>query len=74
MLNMVPTKARNCAEWSLYTISTTMILGKHISPTLNSSVLFEDIANTIDGGNPSTNPADAQVGASLLGVGRTVGA
>lgn len=53
----------DCAEWSLYTRNTVTALAKHISTT-NSSVLFEDIANTIDGGASAT---DAQKQAAIVG-------
>ena len=40
-----------------------MSLAKHINPRTNSSVLFADLANTIDGGE---NPTPAQLSASLF--------
>ncbi|CAG9994298.1 unnamed protein product [Clonostachys byssicola] len=40
----------DCQEWEVYTYKTARLLAKHINPKANSSVLFEDIANTIDGG------------------------
>lgn len=43
---------------------TVMTLAKHINPRYNSSVLFADIADTIDGGADAT---EAQRAASLLG-------
>lgn len=69
MLTMLPTKATECDEWTLYTTGTVMILGKHIDPKVNSTILFEDIATTIDGGDPATKPSAAKVKASLTGCG-----
>lgn len=40
----------NCEEWGLYTRGSVLALAKHIVPGVDSSVLFTDIANTIDGG------------------------
>ncbi|KAI0537759.1 hypothetical protein GGR58DRAFT_326497 [Xylaria digitata] len=44
----------NCDEWTLYQRGTVLALGKHLDPTVDSSVLFADIANTIDGGASAT--------------------
>lgn len=63
---MTAATAPNCAEWSLYTHGTVLATARHINSTANSSVLFADIANTIDGGVGAT---DAQKAASLLGCG-----
>ncbi|KFY16329.1 hypothetical protein V492_01415 [Pseudogymnoascus sp. VKM F-4246] len=46
--------APDCAEWTLYQHGTVLALGKHIDSAVNSSVLFADIANTIDGGANAT--------------------
>ncbi len=54
MLTIPATSPYECAEWSLYVAGTAMALGKHINPRVNSTVLFEDIANTIDGGENAT--------------------
>ncbi|KAJ3495555.1 hypothetical protein NLG97_g3308 [Lecanicillium saksenae] len=54
----------DCAEWSLYSRGTVLALIKHINPNVNSSVLYEDIATTIDGGEKAT---PAQQAASLIG-------
>ncbi|PVH68153.1 hypothetical protein DL98DRAFT_441869, partial [Cadophora sp. DSE1049] len=58
--------APDCAEWSLYSHGTVLATARHINSTANSSVLFADIANTINGGVGAT---DAQKAASLLGCG-----
>ncbi|KAF7551807.1 hypothetical protein G7Z17_g4753 [Cylindrodendrum hubeiense] len=42
--------APNCAEWQLFNQKSVLALAKHIGSDKDSSVLFEDIANTIDGG------------------------
>ncbi|KAI1326145.1 hypothetical protein F5Y16DRAFT_400682 [Xylariaceae sp. FL0255] len=49
-----------CAEWTLYEVGSALVLAKHINSTLNSSVLYSDIAFTIDGGfnNSATDPND----------------
>ncbi|KAK3393925.1 hypothetical protein B0H63DRAFT_459524 [Podospora didyma] len=40
-------------QWSLYKQGSAqaMAMAKHLGSKADSSVLFEDIANTIDGGN-----------------------
>jgi hypothetical protein len=69
-LTIPATSPFECAEWSLYVSGTVMALAKHINPKVNSTVLFEDIANTIDGGETAT---DAQKKASLTGCGQNGG-
>ncbi|KAK3317462.1 hypothetical protein B0T19DRAFT_292516 [Cercophora scortea] len=65
MFTMNAADTPECAEWTLYTRNTVTALAKHISPPgVNSSVLFEDIANTIDGGASAT---DKQKQAALIG-------
>ncbi|GAP87900.1 hypothetical protein SAMD00023353_1601040 [Rosellinia necatrix] len=54
----------DCDEWTLYQRGTVLALGKHLDPTVDSSVLFADIANTIDGG---ANATPAQQLAALVG-------
>ncbi|KAI8953888.1 hypothetical protein F4801DRAFT_576205 [Xylaria longipes] len=51
---MLAADTPNCEEYTLYQRGTVLALGKHIVPTVNSSVLFADIANTIDGGASAT--------------------
>lgn len=45
-------KAVDCAEWSLPVpgAGSVLALAKHISPRVNSSILYEDLARAIDGG------------------------
>ncbi|CAK7207865.1 hypothetical protein SEUCBS139899_010680 [Sporothrix eucalyptigena] len=43
----------DCAEWGLYMHGTSQALAKHFDTNSNSSVLFGDIANTVDGGEAS---------------------
>jgi hypothetical protein len=59
----------DCAEWMLPAPSggTLIALAKHVNPRVASSVLFDDIANTIDGGEFATA---AQKQAKLLGCAR----
>ncbi|KAL1901067.1 hypothetical protein Sste5346_002134 [Sporothrix stenoceras] len=54
----------------LLTRYTARIKVKHIDPVHNSSVLYEDIANTLDGG---VNATDDQMGAVLFGCGANGG-
>ncbi|KAI0098072.1 hypothetical protein GGR51DRAFT_439010 [Nemania sp. FL0031] len=51
---MLAADTPNCEEYTLYQRGTVLALGKHLVPTVNSSVLFADIANTIDGGASAT--------------------
>ena len=57
-------------EWSLYNHGTVLATARHIDRTANSSALFADIANTIDGG---VNATDAQKAAALIGCGTAGG-
>lgn len=50
---MTAENAPDCAEWDIYNHETVLALAKHIDSKKNSSVLFEDIARTIDGGSAS---------------------
>ncbi|KIH93808.1 hypothetical protein SPBR_06299 [Sporothrix brasiliensis 5110] len=63
-MNVADTPA--CGEWGLYTHNTVQITAKHIDMTHNSTVLYEDIDNTLDGGVDAT--AD-QAAAALFGCG-----
>ncbi|CAK7203967.1 hypothetical protein SEUCBS139899_006717 [Sporothrix eucalyptigena] len=54
----------DCAEWGLYTRGSAQALAKHIGEKTNTSVLYEDIANTIDGGE---SPTDASKAAAIIG-------
>lgn len=49
-LTMMAHEAPDCAEWTLYAWNTALALAKHIGSGNDSSVLYEDIATTIDGG------------------------
>lgn len=51
---MLAADTPNCEEWTLYQRGSVLALGKHLDPTVDSSVLFADIANTIDGGASAT--------------------
>ena len=68
---MTAADAADCAEWSVYTHGTVLVTAKHINSTLNSSVLFSDIANTLDGGASATTTQQA---AAIIGCGTTGGA
>ncbi|KAJ6782789.1 hypothetical protein PWT90_04146 [Aphanocladium album] len=49
----------DCQEWTLPVpnAATVLALAKHINPRINSSILYTDLANTIDGGEHAS-PAD----------------
>ncbi|ODH53682.1 hypothetical protein GX48_00100 [Paracoccidioides brasiliensis] len=50
LLTMTTADAPDCGEWFLYSRNSAAAYAKKIDMTYNSSVLFEEIANTIDGG------------------------
>ncbi|KEY63860.1 hypothetical protein S7711_11525 [Stachybotrys chartarum IBT 7711] len=54
LFNMPAADAPDCGEWSLYSHGTAMAVAKHLDDDINSSVLFADIARTIDGGANAT--------------------
>ncbi|KAG6001876.1 hypothetical protein E4U21_003753 [Claviceps maximensis] len=58
--------ADDCAEWTLPVpgAGSVLALAKHIDPTVNSSILYEDLAYAIDGGK---NASQAEEEKSLLG-------
>lgn len=66
LFNMAAADAPDCGEWLVYAHGTAQAFAKHIDNTVNSSVLFADIATTIDGG-PNANPT--QQAAALIGCG-----
>jgi hypothetical protein len=61
-------KAIDCAEWSLPVsgAGSVLVLAKHINARVSSSILYEDLAATIDGG---LNASDQAKKNSLLGCG-----
>jgi hypothetical protein len=61
----------DCGEWSLYSRGSVLVTAKHIDTSVNTSVLFEDIATTMDGGVGATPAQQAEV---LLGCGTDGGA
>lgn len=66
LFNMAAADAPDCGEWVVYSHGTAQAFAKHINNTANSSVMFADIATTIDGG-PNATPA--QLATSLIGCG-----
>lgn len=66
LFNMAAADAPDCGEWLLYAHGTAQAFAKHIDNTVNSSVLFADIATTIDGGANANSTAQA---AALIGCG-----
>ncbi|KAG6015198.1 hypothetical protein E4U54_004009 [Claviceps lovelessii] len=65
-------KAVDCAEWSLPIpgAGTVLALAEHINARISSSILYEDIASTIDGGKDATGDEKK---ASLAGCGSNGG-
>ncbi|KAK4040086.1 hypothetical protein C8A01DRAFT_46491 [Parachaetomium inaequale] len=62
---------KGCGEWSVYTRRSALVTIKHIDDTVDSSVLFEDIATAIDGGEKATPEEQLK---TLLGCGTDGGA
>ncbi|KAK4156925.1 hypothetical protein C8A00DRAFT_30128 [Chaetomidium leptoderma] len=65
---------QGCGEWSAYSHRSTLVTIKHINDTVDSSVLFEDIATAIDGGEKATPEQQQQQKNALLGCGTDGGA
>ncbi len=65
-------KIGECAEWTLPIDDggSVLALAKHISPRITSSILYEDLANAIDGGKDATPD---QKKAALAGCGKNGG-
>ncbi|KAG5287054.1 hypothetical protein I7I48_02888 [Histoplasma ohiense] len=53
LFTMKAADASDCGEWALYARGTAAAYAKKINMTYDSSVLFSDIADTIDGGKKS---------------------
>lgn len=70
LYNMAAADAPDCGEWSVYAHGTALATAKHINNAVNTSVLFADIANTIDGGAGATDAAKA---AAIIGCGTSGG-
>ena len=68
--NMPPNANFQCEEWTIASEGTVIVLAKHTSARLNTTVLYEDIANTLDGGEKAT---DEQKKNSILGCGKNGG-
>ncbi len=66
LFNMAAADAPDCGEWLLYAYGTAQAFAKHIDNKVDSSVLFADIATTIDGG---ANANSTQQAAALVGCG-----
>ncbi|KAI1424014.1 hypothetical protein F5Y12DRAFT_797652 [Xylaria sp. FL1777] len=64
LFSMAAGDAPDCGEWSLYSYGSALALAKHINSSLDTSVLYADIATTIDGGPNATPEQQAN---SLLG-------
>ncbi|KAJ6445405.1 polyketide synthase [Purpureocillium lavendulum] len=68
-LTMTAENSPDCAEWNIFAYQTVLALAKHIDPDVNTSVLYEDIATTIDGGPSASEEekAKALIGCSTSG-------
>ncbi|ATY66573.1 hypothetical protein A9K55_001053 [Cordyceps militaris] len=66
LFNMAAKDTSGCGEWQVYAHGTAQAVAKHIDPSVDTSVLFADIATTIDGG---ANATPAQQAAALIGCG-----
>lgn len=65
--------APDCAEWSVYASKSALALAKHTDSSKNSSVRFEDIASTIDGGEKATDEDKEKAIIGYLGSGGSLG-
>ena len=66
LFTMLTTDGDDCPEWSLYSHGSVLITANYLNSALNSSVLYADIAPTIDGRSAATA---AQQAAALIGCG-----
>lgn len=73
LFTMTAQGAPDCAEWTLYARKSALALAKHIDSSKNSSVLFEDIATTIDGGPSAADPDKQKAIIGCLGSGGSLG-
>lgn len=64
----IPAEAE-CSEWGLPVEGggTVLTLVKHVEPAVTTSVLYEDLANTIDGGEDGANATQALVQCGVNG-------
>lgn len=62
---MPPNANFQCEGWTIASEGTVIVLAKHTSARLNTTVLYEDIANTLDGGE---KPTAGQLKDSVLEV------
>jgi hypothetical protein len=66
----------DCAEWTVEVpdAGSVLLIAKHINPRMVSSVLFTDMANTLDGGVDASDEAkknaliDCGTGGGMAGV------
>ena len=64
LFSMSAEETPDCGEWTLYQRGTALAVAKHVDNTVDSSVLFRDIATTIDGG-PNATPEEQE--AAIMG-------
>ncbi|CEJ81477.1 hypothetical protein VHEMI01599 [[Torrubiella] hemipterigena] len=65
-------KSDTCGEWALPVprSGSVLALAKHIAPRVNSTVLLEDLARAVDGGE---NAKEEQRAKALIGCGKNGG-
>lgn len=68
LFSMSAADAPDCGEWSVYSHGTALAVAKKINNTINASVLFADIATTIDGGGVNATP-ESKANSILYGCG-----
>jgi len=62
LLTIAAAGENNCTFVTLYTYGTVKVVAKHINFTHTTSVLFEDVADAIDGGEfPTTSSVEKAV-------------
>lgn len=61
----------DCGDWTVTQSGTVLVLSKHLNPRVNSSVAYDDIAYTLDGGSDGgvNNVTDAVLKQTMLGCG-----
>ncbi|KAK2598030.1 hypothetical protein QQS21_005867 [Conoideocrella luteorostrata] len=73
LFTMTAQDAPDCNEWTVYARKSALTVARHIDSTKNSSILFEDIANTIDGGEKATDDDKKKAIVGCLASGGSLG-
>ncbi|UNI23899.1 hypothetical protein JDV02_009691 [Purpureocillium takamizusanense] len=72
-LTMPSENTPDCAEWTIFLYQSVHALAKHIDPNVSTSVLYEDIARTIDGGESASDDDKAKALISCQTSGGSLG-